>query len=216
MTVCLTCRKERDDNLMHAPNTIMPMLQEHLKEKSSDWQPDMPVCDNCVNEAMADDAEEMLEHLMGGELTPLEREVIEAMRRGGTMAQNIAQMDDDEHLSQTERLANRVANVVGTLSFPILILFLVAAWLAFTMQLGWLTSNPAIVFGGLSSALGTLAAIQNPIILLSQRRQARRDRLRNENEYRVNLKSELEIRYMNAKLDYMMHKLHPEHKLDEN
>jgi uncharacterized membrane protein len=52
--------------------------------------------------------------------------------------------------------------------------------------------------------LSCLAAVQAPIIMMSQNRQEARDRLRSENDYRVNLKAELEIRHLHEKLDHLL------------
>ena len=56
----------------------------------------------------------------------------------------------------------------------------------------------------LNLVLSTIAAIQAPVIMMSQRRQEEKDRLRSINEYRVNLKAELEIRHLHEKLDHLI------------
>ncbi len=56
----------------------------------------------------------------------------------------------------------------------------------------------------LNLVLSCLAAIQAPIIMMSQKRQEAKDRLRSENDYRVNLKAELEIRHLHEKMDHML------------
>ena len=56
----------------------------------------------------------------------------------------------------------------------------------------------------LNLVLSTLAAIQAPVIIMSQRRQEARDRLRGENDYRINLKAELEIRQLHEKVDHIL------------
>ncbi|MEZ4459223.1 MAG: DUF1003 domain-containing protein [bacterium] len=53
--------------------------------------------------------------------------------------------------------------------------------------------------------LSMLAAIQAPVIMMSQNRQEERDRLRAENDYQVNLKAELEIRMIDEKIEHLMH-----------
>jgi uncharacterized membrane protein len=58
----------------------------------------------------------------------------------------------------------------------------------------------------LNLALSCLAAIQAPIIMMSQKRQESKDRLRSENDYRVNLKAELEIRHLHEKLDHLLNR----------
>lgn len=56
----------------------------------------------------------------------------------------------------------------------------------------------------LNLILSCLAAIQAPIIMMSQNRQEAKDRLRSEHDYRVNLKAELEIRHLHAKMDQLL------------
>lgn len=56
----------------------------------------------------------------------------------------------------------------------------------------------------LNLVLSCLAAIQAPIIMMSQRRQDSKDRLRSQNDYRVNLKAELEIRLVHEKIDHLI------------
>ena len=58
----------------------------------------------------------------------------------------------------------------------------------------------------LNLVLSTLAAIQAPIIMMSQHRQESKDRLRSLNDYKVNLKAELEIQHIQEKLDYLLTK----------
>jgi len=56
----------------------------------------------------------------------------------------------------------------------------------------------------LNLVLSTLAAIQAPIIMMSQKRQEAKDRLRSQNDYQVNLKAELEIRHLHEKVDHLL------------
>ena len=52
--------------------------------------------------------------------------------------------------------------------------------------------------------LSTLAALQAPVIMMSQNRQEEKDRLRGEHDYQVDLKAELEIRHLNIKMDQLL------------
>jgi uncharacterized membrane protein len=81
------------------------------------------------------------------------------------------------------------------------------------MILFWILLNAAFLLGRafdpypfilLNLLLSCLAAVQAPIIMMSQNRQEARDRLRSENDYRVNLKAELEIRHLHEKLDHLL------------
>ena len=79
--------------------------------------------------------------------------------------------------------------------------------------LGWIVLNALVLlqrpfdpypFILLNLVLSCLAAIQAPVIMMSQNRQEAKDRLRAENDYRVNLKAELEVRHVNAKMDLLL------------
>ena len=64
-----------------------------------------------------------------------------------------------------------------------------------------------LVAGGvLNLVLSCLAALQAPVIMMSQKRQEEKDRLRAENDYMVNLRAELEIRQLHEKIDHQMAK----------
>ena len=77
----------------------------------------------------------------------------------------------------------------------------------------WITINSVIIFGKpidpypfilLNLLLSCLAAIQAPIIMMSQNRQEAKDRLRSQYDYQVNLKAELEIRQLHEKMDHLL------------
>ena len=81
------------------------------------------------------------------------------------------------------------------------------------MIVAWIALNAAALLGApfdpypfilLNLLLSCLAALQAPVIMMSQNRQEAKDRLRSEHDYSVNLKAELEIRHINAKLDMLL------------
>jgi uncharacterized membrane protein len=82
-----------------------------------------------------------------------------------------------------------------------------------TVLLLWIALNSVVILSKafdpypfilLNLVLSCLAAIQAPIILMSQNRQDAKDRLRSDYDYRVNLKAELEVRYLHQKLDHFL------------
>ncbi|MEL7436258.1 MAG: hypothetical protein AAFN11_20120, partial [Chloroflexota bacterium] len=105
---CPACHNQRDPHAMHAPESVPPHFQRMLQAQKPDWTPEDDVCEVCINEAKASDVEHMIMAESGGELTALEREIIERLRAGGKIPQNIAEMDEDENLSVSERVADRV------------------------------------------------------------------------------------------------------------
>ena len=78
--------------------------------------------------------------------------------------------------------------------------------MAFNVALGEQKGFDVYPFILLNLVLSCLAAIQAPIIMMSQKRQESKDRLRSQNDYRVNLKAELEIRHLHEKVDHLLNK----------
>ena len=79
-----------------------------------------------------------------------------------------------------------------------------AVWMAFNIAVSAQAQFDPYPFILLNLVLSCLAAIQAPIIMMSQKRQEAKDRLRSENDYRVNLKAELEIRHLHEKIDHIL------------
>jgi uncharacterized membrane protein len=148
--------------------------------------------------------EEMLlaEH---GELTALDREVAKSIAEHDTIAENIEEVYDD-HRSIGDQLADNLAKFGGSWYFLIGFAIFLACWMGLNVFIYAQWSFDPYPFIFLNLMLSCLAAIQAPVILMSQRRAERKDRLRAESDYRVNLKAELEIRHLHEKLDYLVSK----------
>ncbi len=108
---------------------------------------------------------------------------------------NPVAIDTDEYLDKNikfgEKLADKVAEIVG--SWPFIIIFSL-------FLIGWIVLNAVVInnkaidpypFILLNLLLSCIAALQAPIIMMSQNRQAKKDSLRNQNDYQIDLKSEL-------------------------
>jgi len=137
-------------------------------------------------------------------LAARERRIVEAVLRRASVARDVNRAYlEDRNFGQ--RMADGIAAFGG--SWPFIILFL--AFLA-----GWMALNAALLsrreafdpypFILLNLVLSTLAALQAPVIMMSQNRQAERDRLNAANDYEVNLKAEMEIRALGQRLDALM------------
>ncbi|WAX93808.1 DUF1003 domain-containing protein [Aminobacter sp. NyZ550] len=105
------------------------------------------------------------------------------------------------HESRGERLADGIARVGGSWSFILGFLGFLVVW---TVLNAWLLGSGSFdpyPFIFLNLVLSMLAAIQAPIIMMSQNRQAERDRIDASHDYAVNLKAEIEIMALHEKLD---------------
>jgi uncharacterized membrane protein len=110
----------------------------------------------------------------------------------------------EKKLTFGERLSDRIASFGGSWRFIILFGAVLLLWIAlnavFLVNRGF-DPYPFIL---LNLILSCLAAIQAPIIMMSQNRAEARDRLRAENDYKINLKAELEIRHLHEKIDHLL------------
>jgi uncharacterized membrane protein len=137
-------------------------------------------------------------------LSSRERRVIEHVLRRAHISRNT-----DEEFRDTrtlgERVADRIAALGGSWTFILFFLLVLAGWVALNSLVlarrdTAFDPYPYIL---LNLFLSMLAAIQAPVIMMSQNRQAARDRLEAAHDYEVNLKAEIEIRSLHEKLDVL-------------
>jgi uncharacterized membrane protein len=167
------------------------------------WDPGGVICHTCLNGFRAEYVRGQMERDRG-EFSALEEEVMRSVRDGALLAENVNN-EFDRSLSVGERLADRVAEFGGSWRFIIIFFVVMTVWVI--LNSAYLLFQPfdPYPFILLNLALSLLAAVQAPVILMSQNRQEDRDRMRAENDYQVNLKAELEVRAVSEKLDLLIH-----------
>jgi uncharacterized membrane protein len=138
-----------------------------------------------------------------GEYSDLDRQVVESIAKQDTIAANIEE-DFDEKRTLGERLSDGLASFGGSWSFLISFGCVLVVWMAINVIAGVNRAFDPYPFILLNLVLSCIAAIQAPIIMMSQRRQEQKDRLRSSNDYQVNLKAELEIRHLHEKIDHLI------------
>lgn len=202
MIVCPICQQERRVNeVIHGELVHGPIL-ELIRKRNPSWSAQEVVCFHCLNRLRAEYVEDVLEEERG-ELSALENEVIQSMKEHEILSKNI-NPEFDRQLTVGERLADKIAEFGGSWGFIIAFAVVMAVWITLNaIVLVWRPFDP-YPFILLNLVLSCLAAIQAPVIMMSQNRQEARDRLRAEHDYRVNLKAELEIRHLNTKMDQLL------------
>ncbi len=116
-------------------------------------------------------------------------------------------VEEEERLTIGQRIADKVASFGGSWTFIILFAVVLAVWVILNSSA--LLSNhfdpyPYIL---LNLFLSMIAAIQAPVIMMSQNRQASKDRLKSDLDYEVNLKAELEVAHLHRKVDHIYERL---------
>lgn len=113
---------------------------------------------------------------------------------------------DVEVLSPGQKLSDRVARFGGSWGFIISFFILLVIWITYNCTAGGHYAFDPYPFILMNLILSCIAALQAPIIMMSQNRQEEKDRKRSENDYMINLKSEIEIRSLHQKIDLLLEK----------
>jgi uncharacterized membrane protein len=123
------------------------------------------------------------------------------------IAKNVIQ-DLSEQLTFGQRLADKVATFGGSWTFISIFAVILVIWIFLNsfILVRYRESFDPYPYILLNLFLSMIAAIQAPIILMSQNRQAYKDRLSAEHDYEVNLKAELEILTLHEKIDLLREK----------
>jgi uncharacterized membrane protein len=147
-----------------------------------------------------------------GELEVIDKDVMEAIRNNAILSENIED-DIEGKLNLGQRLADKIASFGGSWTFIIAFFSFILVWM--TINIWFLATKPfdPFPFILLNLILSCLAAIQAPIIMMSQNRKEQKDRQRGEHDYKINLKAELEIKLLSEKIDHII--VHQNKKLLE-
>lgn len=147
-----------------------------------------------------------------GELAQIDLDVMSAIQHNAILSENI-EPEMEATLTRGQKLADMIASFGGSWTFILSFFSFLMIWMAVNVWV--LSSKPfdPFPFILLNLILSCLAAIQAPIIMMSQNRQEQKDRLRAEHDYKINLKAELEIKLLSEKIDHLL--VHQNKKLLE-
>ena len=106
-------------------------------------------------------------------------------------------------ITRGQSISDKVARFGGSWSFIISFSVLIFAWIIFNVYAVGKNKFDPYPFILMNLVLSTIAALQAPVIMMSQNRKDEKDRKRNENDYMVNLKAELQVRSLHQKIDLM-------------
>ena len=138
-----------------------------------------------------------------GELSFIDMEVVNSLKTDGVLSRNINE-EIIEYLSFGQRIADKVAEFGGSWKFIIIFFSIILVWMLLNIIYLANRAFDPYPFILLNLVLSCIAAVQAPVIMMSQNRQETKDRLRALNDYQVNLKAELEIRQLHEKMDHLL------------
>jgi uncharacterized membrane protein len=128
--------------------------------------------------------------------------VLQSINEEKLLSQKLYEFEE-KHPPFGSRLADKVAAFGGSWAFIMVFLLMMLAWMIINLHFLSRPFDP-YPFIFLNLLLSTLAAIQAPLIMMSQNRKEKKDRQRAINDYLVNLKAEIEVRHLHQKLDLLI------------
>ena len=181
---------------------VRPTIIGEIRKAHPDWNEDGFICRRDLNEFRSRYIHNMLTEEKG-ELSQLEAEVFESLKQHDIVASDVDE-EFEQQLNLGERLADTISDFGGSWKFIGLFSLVILVWIVINGHA--ILSRPFDPYPYilLNLILSCLAAIQAPVIMMSQNRQEARDRLRAQSDYQVNLKAELEIRQLHEKLDHLI------------
>lgn len=202
--ICEVCKQPKK------MSELFPLEMVHepvIKIIQADY-PELPktghICLKDLNKYRIEFIKKVLEEEKG-ELSAQEKEVIKSLKDQETVAKDI-NAEYEQRITFGERVSDRLSSFGGSWKFIISFMAVLLLWIILNSVVIFSKVFDPFPFILLNLVLSCLAAIQAPIILMSQNRQDTKDRLRSDYDYRVNLKAELEIRYLHQKLDHFLNR----------
>jgi uncharacterized membrane protein len=189
---CPICHKSCDNHLGKPLAMISHPVDDVIRKDHPDITADDLICQECRTKYRTDYVSRILE-TEKGEVTRLEKAVVDSLAAEELIAKNV-DAEFSTKLTIGDRISDRVASFGGSWAFIIGFGVVLAVWI--TINSIALMTKPFDPFPYilLNLVLSCIAAIQAPVIMMSQNRQEAKDRLRSEHDYQVNLKAEIEIR----------------------
>jgi uncharacterized membrane protein len=199
---CQICKKQKKLSEVMPAELVREPLVEVIRKTHPDWSSRGFICLSDLDKFRTEYVKGVLE-TEKGELSALEEEVVRSLKEQELLSKNI-NIEFDQKLTFGQRLSDKLSDYAGSWGFILTFAGVLILWIVInTVLLVWRHFDP-YPFILLNLVLSCLAAIQAPVILMSQNRQESRDRLRAEHDYLVNLKAELEIRHLHEKVDHLL------------
>ncbi len=199
---CQICGEEKAPGEVVPAYSVRSSVVDIIRRDHPEWSDQGYICLSDLNHYRAQYVEELLEKEKG-EVSILEERVISAMKDRSVLSEDTTAAFDRQ-LTFGERTADRFADFAGSWTFIIMFFVVLFVWIVLNSVILLFRPFDPFPFILLNLVLSCVAAIQAPVIIMSQNRQEDRDRLQARYDYQVNLKAELEIQNLNEKIDFLL------------
>jgi len=199
---CAVCGKSFPARDLVSGELVREEVASELLKVLPEWSPEKFLCRADLAAMRGRYVHGLLESEKG-ELSALEREVVRSLQEHELLSAD-TDAEFQQQWSRGERLADQIATFGGSWTFLISFGVFLAIWVGINSAVFLWRPRDPYPFIFLNLILSCLAAIQAPIIMMSQNRQEAKDRIRAQHDYQVNLKAELEIRHLHEKVDHLL------------
>lgn len=199
---CCITKKETDLNKCYKADVLRENIFTFIQKEFPDFTKESFVSLDGLNQIRKKYLASLISE-ESGELNELEKEVINAIAGNQLLSQNI-EPEITEQLTFGDKVADSIAEFGGSWTFIGIFFLFLFVWMGINIFI--LVTKPfdPYPFILLNLILSCIAAIQAPVIMMSQNRQEIKDRIRNEHDYKINLKAELEIKLLHEKIDHLL------------
>lgn len=202
--ICEICHQKISYSQLFPMRLIRFPVLEIAKKYNSSLNDQGHICLKDLQKMRIDYIEDLLEEDKGA-LSKLDQEVLESLENQDILAENINRKFES-HLTFGEKIADKITKFGGSWKFIISFFLIIIIWMVINSVFFIQKIFDPYPFILLNLTLSCLAAVQAPIIMMSQNRQSQKERLRANEDYCTNLKAELEIQQLHSKIDLFMKK----------
>jgi uncharacterized membrane protein len=198
---CEVCKNVFPEDRLITGHGIRHEIEDLIRKDYPDWNDKSRICKNDFNTYRIKYIVKLIEEEKGS-IEVLEDAVINSIKENEIITFNTR--ISGEPLKVGDRISDKVASFGGSWKFIIIFFTILSGWILINGLYFLFKPFDPYPYILLNLILSCLAAIQAPIIMMSQNRQEMKDRIRAENDYKINLKSEIEIRTLHEKVDHLL------------
>jgi uncharacterized membrane protein len=200
--LCQICKEQKKLSEMFSAEVVREPIVEKIMAIHPDWSSQGFICKDDLNRYRAEYVKDVIK-ADKGELSVLDEQVVKSLKEQELLSKNI-NIEYDRQRSIPEIMADRLADFGGSWLFIGIFCGVLLVWIVMNSVVMLMKPFDPYPYIFLNLVLSCLAAMQAPVILMSQNRQEARDRIQAEHDYRINLKAELEIRHLHEKMDHLL------------
>jgi uncharacterized membrane protein len=201
---CSLCQSPVEARTLYSAQKLERTLFDLIKKERPEWPGTHGICPSCHEQFHAKKLLSYLEQEYD-KISEMEKSLVTKIARKGRVTR-LVEKEYEAHMTMGDHVADRMAQFGGSWTFIGIFGAILIGWMAINTWVLFRRPFDPYPFILLNLVLSTLAALQAPVIMMSQNRQAEKDRLQATQDYQINLMAEMEIRDLHDKLDSLRHR----------